>query len=298
MNSRHSEGNSVRAAKRFLGLAGLVCLVLVCAGATWAQSKPAQTEPTAALPVATAPVASAGVLSSAVTPAAKQVVAQNSLAQAPAPKGQHEGITVHGHWTIEVKNPDGKVVTHREFENSLITPSNYPGANETGSQALVALLSGVGTLAPANSGYAAWEIVLFPATTSPCGTGENVIGSAGVIGISGIVSAGCSINPAAIISPTSGATIGSRNINTNIESTTLPTQFTISGSVQALQQGDIGAVLTAIALNPGDIVFPFSAAALPPSVLGQCGGQNQPTCTVITVAALQTITATVTYSFQ
>jgi hypothetical protein len=34
--------------------------------------------------------------------------------------GKHEGIKVHGHWTIEVKNPDGTVVTHREFENSLV----------------------------------------------------------------------------------------------------------------------------------------------------------------------------------
>lgn len=33
--------------------------------------------------------------------------------------GQHEGIKVHGHWTIEVRNPDGKLVTHREFENAL-----------------------------------------------------------------------------------------------------------------------------------------------------------------------------------
>jgi len=35
--------------------------------------------------------------------------------------GRHEGIKVHGHWAIEVRNPDGKLVTHREFENSLIT---------------------------------------------------------------------------------------------------------------------------------------------------------------------------------
>jgi hypothetical protein len=31
----------------------------------------------------------------------------------------HEGIKVHGHWTIEVRNADGTLVTHREFENSL-----------------------------------------------------------------------------------------------------------------------------------------------------------------------------------
>jgi hypothetical protein len=35
-------------------------------------------------------------------------------------KGNHEGITVHGRWMIEVRNPDGKVVSHTEFENSLV----------------------------------------------------------------------------------------------------------------------------------------------------------------------------------
>ncbi|HSP63214.1 MAG TPA: hypothetical protein VLQ90_09555, partial [Pyrinomonadaceae bacterium] len=33
--------------------------------------------------------------------------------------GQKEGIKVHGHWTIDVRNPDGTLVTHREFENDL-----------------------------------------------------------------------------------------------------------------------------------------------------------------------------------
>lgn len=39
-----------------------------------------------------------------------------------APKGNHEGITVHGHWTIEVRNPDGSLARHVEFENSLVQP--------------------------------------------------------------------------------------------------------------------------------------------------------------------------------
>lgn len=33
--------------------------------------------------------------------------------------GQQERIKVHGHWTIDVRNPDGSLVTHREFENDL-----------------------------------------------------------------------------------------------------------------------------------------------------------------------------------
>ena len=30
-----------------------------------------------------------------------------------------EGITVHGHWVIDVRNPDGTLSSHTEFENSL-----------------------------------------------------------------------------------------------------------------------------------------------------------------------------------
>jgi hypothetical protein len=33
--------------------------------------------------------------------------------------GPVERVKVHGHWTIEVRNPDGMLVTHREFENAL-----------------------------------------------------------------------------------------------------------------------------------------------------------------------------------
>jgi hypothetical protein len=34
-------------------------------------------------------------------------------------KPGEEGLTVHGYWKIDVHNPDGKLVAHREFENSL-----------------------------------------------------------------------------------------------------------------------------------------------------------------------------------
>lgn len=33
--------------------------------------------------------------------------------------GTQEGITVHGHWTIEVSEPDGTLVERREFDNAL-----------------------------------------------------------------------------------------------------------------------------------------------------------------------------------
>lgn len=45
----------------------------------------------------------------------------------------NQGIKMHGHWVIDVKNPDGTIVQHRDFENSLV-----PNA----SQFLIGLMSG------------------------------------------------------------------------------------------------------------------------------------------------------------
>ena len=65
------------------------------------------------------------------------------------PGGQHEGIQVHGHWVIEVKNPDGKVTTRREFENSIqpygaaFLASLIAANNSSGGLSI--LLNGAGT---------------------------------------------------------------------------------------------------------------------------------------------------------
>jgi hypothetical protein len=53
----------------------------------------------------------------AAATAAKPLVPQ---AEESPSKGSHEGIKVHGHWTIEVKNADGTVASHSEFENAIV----------------------------------------------------------------------------------------------------------------------------------------------------------------------------------
>jgi hypothetical protein len=37
----------------------------------------------------------------------------------PPAGGPSEAIKVHGHWTIDILNPDGSLVSHHEFENAL-----------------------------------------------------------------------------------------------------------------------------------------------------------------------------------
>ena len=48
--------------------------------------------------------------------------------------GPQEGLKVHGHWIIDVRNPDGTLVSHTEFENALITTV------KAGNSALAGLL--------------------------------------------------------------------------------------------------------------------------------------------------------------
>jgi len=61
------------------------------------------------------------------------VVLDNPGASETKPAGgPQEGIKVHGHWTIDVRNPDGTLASHHDFENSL---------QSTGAGVLVGSLS-------------------------------------------------------------------------------------------------------------------------------------------------------------
>ena len=78
--------------------------------------------------------AQARVTSPAVPAAASAQVASSAQDEQPVspakrePGGTHEGVKVHGHWMIEVKEPNGKLISHTEFENSLYTLA-YPNTN-------------------------------------------------------------------------------------------------------------------------------------------------------------------------
>jgi hypothetical protein len=51
-------------------------------------------------------------------PSAKTAQSPGNAAQEG--RGAHnEGIKVHGRWTVDIRNPDGSLVSHNEFENSL-----------------------------------------------------------------------------------------------------------------------------------------------------------------------------------
>ena len=71
----------------------------------------------------------------------------------PPAGGINEGVQVHGHWTIEVRDPDGSLVSHQEFENDLAS---------SGPWVLSEILIGHATAGP-------WDIALWcdPLSCSP-----------------------------------------------------------------------------------------------------------------------------------
>ena len=91
---------------------------------------------------------------SASVPLKAAVVAQEAVEKPngePASTGKPhgEGIQIHGHWVLEVKTADGKLVDRREFDNSLVTTyTNNPAlttptpVTTSGAAYLAAILAG------------------------------------------------------------------------------------------------------------------------------------------------------------
>jgi hypothetical protein len=90
---------------------------------------------------------------------AQSSAASASMPSPPAaktpPTGPHEVTKVHGYWVIDVRNADGKVAKHMEFENQLCTSFNdgFGGNPVGGDSILSSLLAGT-----ASAGQ--WSIVL------------------------------------------------------------------------------------------------------------------------------------------
>jgi hypothetical protein len=146
-------------------------VVLACVRAGLAQqvgkTPPASTQsaPTAVEPVRSLAAAPALV---AAHPASVGE-AQEAHETATPKKHGGEGIKVHGHWEITVKNADGSVAERRDFENSLTTTSTVAGG--VGSQVLAALLSGNGE--PGLPGLALIQTVPTDPTRACFGTTVN-----------------------------------------------------------------------------------------------------------------------------
>jgi hypothetical protein len=82
---------------------------------------------------------------------ARPAARHNSEEEEESPKAHKkgsEGVKVHGHWLLQVKNADGTLGERREFENSLVTDED----TTSGDQMLAGLLGG--DITPGDPGIA------------------------------------------------------------------------------------------------------------------------------------------------
>jgi len=120
--------------QEWLCYTALVAAVLLGAGTALAQSSPAAPPDPKAAPAPGATGLSRPAGAAVGSPQAQAAPATPAIAPAAKARGggEQEGIKVHGHWTIVVKDPDGTVTDRREFENSLSLGGVYLIANMVG----------------------------------------------------------------------------------------------------------------------------------------------------------------------
>lgn len=174
MNGKMDRGVDVRLIERMSGwaLAVIFCfgLAVFCATPDWPQTVPL-----------------------AAKSSAKMAAAAPAL-HVKSNGGNHESITVHGWWTIEVKNADGTLAAHREFENSLANGATLLGSFLAGTETpgpwsvQLASNSGVIRIDPPNAtvldGQDAQTCLNNPAA-NVCSTGLSVAPTASGVTLSG-----------------------------------------------------------------------------------------------------------------
>lgn len=134
MKKMNAKRQSVaRIASRALVLATFLAMVLSAAGTSHAQSQSTALKSAQGGTTASAQAAGVNTASGARAGTPKPTAEPTRPAAQSASGARQEGIMVHGFWTIDVRNPDGKLVAHREFENSL---------TYTGAQLLQSFVSG------------------------------------------------------------------------------------------------------------------------------------------------------------
>ncbi len=216
---------------------------------------------------------SAALAKAGAAPAPAPAAAAAQAAGEPRSRGgMHEGLTVHGHWVIEVKNPDGTVVSQTTFENKLINPSF-----------LSSLLTG-------GASAGTWEVDLGSNLGStPCGQTVCRLVEPG-----SLFNRSCTTPPAAsnlecwltVTVPASGASAG---------------DIVLTGSTIALQAGSINVASSDI-ISCGNTVSPATCDHGSGGTTGLINSFTEatgfPGSPIDVTAAGQTITATVTISFQ
>ncbi len=197
----------------------------------------------------------------------------------------HQGVRMHGHWTIDIVNPDGKRAQHHEFDNSI----QYDGQNF-----LIGLMSGYGA-----AGQYAIYMYAPNGDTSPCS------GTSATYPFCGIVQS-TTAQPGAFLCSVYYCVSGLTVTPTFGVGPTLK----LAGNITAVSNGYIGTVATSMnacniplaqgASYPAGPSTTTPAACQTSTVNGAFGGTMTSTAlsSPISVIVGQIIQVTVTISFS
>jgi hypothetical protein len=243
--------------KKLVGVAGRILLAFVfvfsqtaLAGQNPQTKDKSQSPQKAAAEQAAEKQSSAATTAKAQSKQAQGEESESSVAEEKVPNdGSHQGIKVHGHWTIEVHNLDGSLVRHVEFENSLA-----PGFSFTVGSTTTQVSGGADYLAALLTGRAAtpiWFINLYGPGTGPSNAiiGASTTNSPCIQpGAAGYAACGIEL-PSTTSCPPSAPPVG---VGCNLSVSTLGTPPTVgpiqlSGSVAATQNGQVSTVVTGTA---------------------------------------------------
>jgi hypothetical protein len=180
--------------------------------------------------------------------------------------GQHEGIKVHGHWTIEVLNPDGTLVTHREFENSLA---------DAPFSLLPPILSRTLTV-----GF--WAVLLDGTGGGPCASAGCQVSEGGAPNFSGYV-------------PYNNLQVSTAGVPPN--GNVLRAQLVLSGTATALASSAVNQVQTILTYCPNTIAPGAIAANVSSCQLG-FAFTSAALAAPVQVSSGQSIAVTVNISFS
>jgi hypothetical protein len=201
---------------------------------------------------------------------ASSVASAKAIAPGETGQGPHEGVKVHGHWVIDVRNPDGTLAQHRDFENSLSNPN-----------IMVELLYGI--LVP--SDFA----VLLYGSTPPCTVSTSTYPCVIVHNLSSL--------PANAICGTYYCVTG-LTVTPNLGGSP---SLVLAGSLTATQAGSISTVATYIGTcgssNPTPTTVSPSTCAAGTSGYGY-SGLTQTGITTVPIISGQIIQVTVTITFS
>lgn len=202
----------------------------------------------------------------------------------PAPAtpsgGNHEGVKMHGHWVIDVKNPDGTIAEHRDFENTI---AGY------GQELLAGLLSGY--VVPSDYG-----IFLGSSGTVPCAEPQGFPGC--------VILRSLTTLPGSAVCPYYTCFTGLTLTPTLIDNSSSGSAIVLAGTFTASQGGTINSVTTLYGTCAANIGAATALSTVSPATCSTTpgsGGYRQlsaASITPVTVVTSQIVQVTVTITFS